>query len=152
VYADGSKALGYVRNSTPPRSDAKISLSSLTGSVKPEFSKVTDANEKHAGASASDAKQIKDEELLDTAKGIKGRAIRRWGELIREIESQQSGDRRSDQGKDELTLVETRTQTTPKFLAKATTPHWQNRQKGVLAVLSVAHLVCVVQMRNRLHF
>lgn len=50
-----------------------------------------------AEALASYARQSEDESLFKMATRIKARAIRRCGELLREIEPQQGGDRRSDQ-------------------------------------------------------
>lgn len=48
-----------------------------------------------AAALASYARQSQDEEMEKTAMRIRARAIRRCGELLREIEKQRGGDRRS---------------------------------------------------------
>lgn len=48
-----------------------------------------------AAALASYAKQAKDEELERMAQRIRARAVRRAGELLKQIDSQQGGDRKS---------------------------------------------------------
>jgi len=51
VYADGTKALGYLSENSPPQSGAKIRLGDLLGDVKPVSSKVVDENGESFGAS-----------------------------------------------------------------------------------------------------
>lgn len=58
-----------------------------------------------AAALASYAKQAEDETLMKMAARIKARAVRRAGELLQQIEPQQGGDRRSDQGMGDHTLI-----------------------------------------------
>ena len=58
-----------------------------------------------AAALASYARQAKDETLHDMARRIQVRAIRRAGELLKQIEPQQGGDRRSNQRDGAVPLV-----------------------------------------------
>jgi len=58
-----------------------------------------------AAALASYAKQAEDETLMKMATRIKARAVRRSGELLKQIEPARGGDRRSDQWADARPLV-----------------------------------------------
>ena len=58
-----------------------------------------------AVALASYARQAEDDDLLNMAMRIKARAVRRSGELLKQIESQSGGDRRSNQSMADHTLV-----------------------------------------------